>query len=578
MLPFLEVSHIPSSSSFYSAATQPLGLRFISAGTTSGSPSITYGLITSPPVPVFELRQVKPTADRPLKLSRIVFSTASPEAVKDFQALVRRVKEEDHKSARLGDQSKFRYSVEPERSYAGKERTGAESGKLPDKAREIDIDGNIMEVAYVPPMDYPEQYGGSTVRKTQSTHSEVSRILNWNYNVASSDPTPSVSLAPLAPASSSLIPPRRPGRLLDDEKAHVPRRGVTHTSSTLYEPTDATSRQNSAGPLGSGAMGALMGAAAGAAIGAGLTYGVMRGAPQEFEGSTMQRSTTYPEPPHDSRGRYSEYERPVKELQYREEYTSVADRRPPPTILTRYTHAPAPLSRGREVDDGYEGRSRQSSRSKPSGASNVRARSEVSTSRKPLMLTDVEHRSYISPKHGEVGDMAPDHRGHSNSRHLSRSKQPAAVEPCSIRRSKTYHVGADGHSYVSARSQRTANTIRGVPLPSAQAELVTRAVPKTTSRPPAATFQDKPRRSSSYASAREVPLPSSRAANYIPVRDVPLPTSRTGMSYVPARHVPLPSGGAGGLHTEPWEDDLDSIAPDDSISCVGARRSERLYR
>ncbi|ROV89329.1 hypothetical protein VMCG_09624 [Cytospora schulzeri] len=578
MLPFLEVSHIPSSSSFYSAATQPLGLRFISAGISSGSPSITYGLLTSPPVPVFELRQVKPTADRPLKLSRIVFSTASPEAVRDFQARVRGVKEENRKSARLGDQASFRYPAEPEDTYAGKERAGTDSGKLPDKARETDIDGNIMEVACVPPTTYPEPYGGSTVRKTQSTHSEVSRILNWNYNVASSESTPSVSLAPLAPASPSLVSPRRPSRLVD-EQVLGPRRGTTHaTSTTLYEPAEM-SRQNSSGILGTSAIGTLMGVAAGAALGAGITYGVMKGGPQDYDGSTFQRNTTYPEPHHESRGRYSEYERPVKEPQYREEYTSVADRRPPPTIVTRYSHAPTPVGRSRDVDDGYEGRSRQSSRPKQSGTANVRARSETSTSRKPLLLADVEHRSYASPKHGELEDVGQDHRGHSISRHSSRSKQVVPAEPCSIRRSKTYHIGADGHSYISARSQRNTNpTSRGAPLPTAQAELVSRPMTRTTSRPSAATIQDKPRRSNSYASAREVPLPVTRSASYIPAREVPLPASRSGMSYVPARHVPLPSGGSGGVYSEPWEDDLDSIAPDDSISCVGARRSERPYR
>lgn len=66
----------------------------------------------------------------------------------------------------------------------------------------------------------------------------------------------------------------------------------------------------------------------------------------------------------------------------------------------------------------------------------------------------------------------------------------------------------------------------------------------------------------------------------MPAREapLPLPASRSGMSYVPARHLLQPSGGGGGVHAEPWEDDLDSITPDDSISCVGARRSERLYR
>ena len=580
MLPFIEVSHLPSSSSLYSAATQPLGLRYISAANPSGSPSITYGSVTSPPVPVFELRQVKPTAGRSLKLSRVVFSAASREAVADFQAIVRRIKEENHKSAHFGDQGPLRHPEDPEEPSAGKPRTGAGSANLPDKVRETDIDGNIMEVAYVPPAEYPERYGGSTVRKTQSTQSEVSRILNWNYDVASAEPVHDVSLTPLAPASSNLVSPRRPGRLPDDEQASGPRRSTTHTSTTLYE----ASGPNASSLLNPGGMmGALMGVAAGAAIGAGLTYGVMRAGSQESEAPTVvQRNPTLPEPLHDSRNRYSEYDRPVKELQHRDDYTLVADRRPPPTILTRYTHAPAPVGRSREVEDVYEGRSRHSSRSKPPGLTSMRSRSEISTSRKPLLLTDAEHRGYVSSKHGDAEDMAQDLRGHGSVRHSSRTKYSPA-EPQSMRRSLTYHVGAGGDTYGSSHGQRATSAIRGPPAAGGQAELASRAVPKPAGRAAAAAAsasQDKPRRSNSYKSAREVSLPVSRAASYVSPRDVPLPASRSGgMSYVSSpRHVQPPPNGMGVPRTEKWEDDLDSIAPSDSISCVGNRRNQRLYR
>ncbi|KAK7745967.1 hypothetical protein SLS53_002687 [Cytospora paraplurivora] len=564
MLPFFEVSHLPSSTSFYSAASQPLGLRYISAANSGGSQSITYGLATSPSVPVFELRQVRPTVGRPLKLSRIVFSAPSPEAVRDFQALARKVREEDRKSAQFGDQRPSRYAPETEKPLlgvaAGRARTGHDSEKLPDKARETDIDGNIMEVAYVPPSEYGERYGGSTIRKTQSTQGQVSRILNWNYDVASSE--------------SSLASPRRPGRFSDDEQASAPRRSVTHTSSTMYEPAGL----NSSGLLGPGALGTLIGVAAGAAIGAGLTYGVMKGGPQEAEVPTYHRTTTtttLPEPHQEGRGRRSEHDRPAKELQYRDDYTIVADRRPPPTILTRYTHAPAPLGRGREVDDAHDGRSRHPSRSKPAALPSTRARSEASTSRKPLLLAEVEHRSYVTPKHSDLEDVSQDQRGPVVSRQSSRSKR-SVMEPQSIRRSKTYHVGAGGDRYIPARSYGTTSTSRGPPPADNQAELVSRPAPKPTSRGPAATLPDKPRRSNSYASAREVPL--TRTASYRSSRDVPPPASRTGMSYVPARHVPQSSGGLGAHHTPQWEDDVDSIAPSDSISCVGARRSERAYR
>ncbi len=55
----------------------------------------------------------------------------------------------------------------------------------------------------------------------------------------------------------------------------------------------------------------------------------------------------------------------------------------------------------------------------------------------------------------------------------------------------------------------------------------------------------------------------------------PRSLSRTA-SYVSARQVPLPVSGVGSSHAD-WDDDADSVAPSDSISCVGSRRSGRSY-
>ena len=75
MLPFLEVEHLPSSSSFYSAILQPLGLHFLF--TEDGHfPSSSYGT-SSQASPVLRLQQVVASRDRPLKPSRIVLSAPS---------------------------------------------------------------------------------------------------------------------------------------------------------------------------------------------------------------------------------------------------------------------------------------------------------------------------------------------------------------------------------------------------------------------------------------------------------------------------------------------------------------------
>jgi hypothetical protein len=57
--------------------------------------------------------------------------------------------------------------------------------------------------------------------------------------------------------------------------------------------------------------------------------------------------------------------------------------------------------------------------------------------------------------------------------------------------------------------------------------------------------------------------------------DPPL-LQRTG-SYTSARRIPLPPSGVGSSRAG-WDNDLDSVAPSDSISCVGSRRSSRHYR
>jgi hypothetical protein len=54
-------------------------------------------------------------------------------------------------------------------------------------------------------------------------------------------------------------------------------------------------------------------------------------------------------------------------------------------------------------------------------------------------------------------------------------------------------------------------------------------------------------------------------------------SSRRARSQVSARHVPLPMSGIGSSHAE-WDDDLISLAPSDSISCVGSKSSRKGHR
>lgn len=528
MLPFLEVSHLASSTSFYSAVIQPLGLRYTSAG----SPSVTFGTATFPPVPVFELRQVTSTPARPLRPCRLILSAGSPAAVDDFLACAHRASA----SSASGEPWTTPALPAPGRSLAPGDTASLGSAEEAGdrRAKITDFDGNIMEVVYVPPRDYPSRFGGSTVRKTQSTHDEVTRILDWNYDVASSVP-PSATATSVR--GSNLALARRPGRYPDDEPYGLLRRSVTTTS--MLEPTPAPSpRQNSNGLSTGAVVGTLLGvAAAGAAAGAALTYSMIKNdraqAPlQEFEAPAFQRRSTFPEPYPDRRGRFMEVERTVEKVRYPEDYPPVAaDHRPAPSYIARYSQAPT--SRSQEVDDIYDDhRSRHSSRYRAPQAATVRTRSEAPLSRAPLMIADADHRSHISSKH-------------------------SAAPPPSIRRSSTFDV-PERESYVSARSQRTASTIRPPPVPMpvpapSHSQLVTRSKP--SSRVTTTTVKvlgNSPSQS-----------PASRGL------------SRTG-SYMSARNVPLPPSGVGSSHAH-WDDDADSVAPSDSISCVGSRRSSRPY-
>lgn len=545
MLPFVEVSHLPSSSSFYSAITQPLGLKYISAAdpvfSLFGTPTITYGSATLPSTPVFELRQITPTAERPLKRSRVVLSANSPSVVRRFQ---QRVHEADGRAFLDDDRSLLGQAPGSESPAIT-----ADDWRLPVKASEADLDGNTMDVVYIPPPQYPEGYSGSTVRKTSSSEGEISRIMTWNYDVAASDMASRSPVGPLTPVSSSMVS-RHSARFPDDEGAPVVRRTITTTSTAFYEPTEPTlsARQNSSGLTAGTVVSTLLGvAAASAAIGAGVAYGAMKHERMrsEPEPPSFQRRSTYPEPP-TVHSQYSEYGPAARD------YMSIADRRPPPTLLTRYPHSQSPREAGSKYDDS---RSRHSSRFAPAGASTARPRaSEASSHRPPLLLTDGEHGSYVSSssKHtartSEMDNnvvLAP--RSHASS-HVSGAR--------SIRRSSTYDAadrGRDRDSYVSSRSHRTASTVRGPAMqPTAQTELTSLVSrPKTASR--------VSRRADSYASAREAP---GRVSSHVSARRVELPRSGVGSSKAGYEQ----------------EDDVCSVAPSDSISCIGSnRKGSRAY-
>ncbi|KXX74676.1 hypothetical protein MMYC01_207317 [Madurella mycetomatis] len=567
MLPFLEVEHLPSSSSFYLAVIQPLGLRYLS--TEDGPfPSITYG-DSSRTTPVFQIRQVVASRGRPLRTSHVVLSAPSAAAADDAYEFALRA----NPSVR---DKRLRHPAETYTAASGvsANRTGTSSGGT--RVTIIDFDGNMMEIVYHPPAEYPSHYNGSTVRRTKSTSDEASRILGWNYDVATSSP-PSYPGPSSASSKSARAAPGRSHASYpdgdDDQPYPALRRSVTAAGSSVYEPA-ASARENSNGLSAGAVVGTLLGVAAGAAF----TYNMVRGdrnrAPrQDYDTPSFTRRSTYPEKYDsysDRKPRYVDVERAVEKVRYPDDYPPISDyRRPPPEYIARYSQVNSP--RSREVDDIYEDSRGRYVSSRP--RTSARTRSEAASNRDPYPALEPEHRSYTSSR---------------SSRH-----------PPAVQRSYTYDI-PDRDSYVSARSHRSNSTLRATPSPAepltpSSTSYMPHSRPTTTRVTTTTTtykVRESPRaytsREGSYISARNVPLPDSRTPTYISTRDIPLPESRQG-TYFSARHHPLSGSRADGSHArwdedevvvyddddDGFDDDADSLAPSDSISCVGSRRAGR---
>lgn len=567
MLPFLEVDHLPSSSSFYSAVIRPLGLRYLS--TEDGHfPSITYGN-ASRTAPIFQIRQVISSRDRPLRTSRIALSAPSAAAADSSYEF----------ALQANPDARDAHPRHPGDSYADGSGVSAQRRDTSGGGIRVlitDFVGNMMEIVYQPPPDYPSHYNGSTVRYTRSTSDEASRILGWNYDVASSSVT-----SPAGPSSASGAPARTTTIRSyvqypeEDDQPHPKIRRSVTAGSSVYEPA-ASARENSNGLSAGAVVGTLLGVTAGAA----MPYNIAKGdkprdARHDYDMPHFSRRSTFPEKYDeysDREPRYVEVERAVDKVRYP---PPTDYRRPPPEYIARYSQADAP--RSREVDDGYNDSRGRHPSSRPR-TSSARPRSESASYRDPYTGAEGEYRSYVSSK---------------GSRH-----------PPVVHRSYTYDT-PERDSYVSARSQRSDNTVRGLPSdPYAAAPVHVSSHSRSGSRVTTTTMTYKisgrPRsysREGSYSSARHVPLPDSRTPTYLSPRDIPFPDSRAPVypsahdvplpasrqpTYVSARHIPLPES-----HTGKWEvdededddddDDADSIAPSDSISCVGTRRSGRPH-
>ncbi|KAI0893208.1 hypothetical protein F4806DRAFT_213548 [Annulohypoxylon nitens] len=502
--PFVQVRDLAPSASFYAAIVQPLGLRYISAS----SSSIVFGDVNSPTSePVFEVKQSNDPSFKPVKRCRLVLSANSPSIISAFHTAALRANPDlEGAGANVNYLRLYSTSDSTSESYA----------------RAADFDGNIMEVVHNP----------SAVRRTHSSSHEVSRVLDWNLDAgATSVPSRSVASS-VAPSSTAV------SRTPDGEPYTFMRKSVT--TSTV----EASPREESKGFSASAVVGTILSVAAGAAVGGALTYSMMKGGererePMAYRGAAppLSRRTTYPDNSSEHRPRYY-----------------------PPS-----SYSGSQAGRSRVVEELDDRASRHSSHY--TTGSRSRGRSEAGSTRRPLMITDVEHRSNAGSKHSDSSPrllMDTEHRSHSSTKHNSDSRShagsrhsatspkhsprysPEADHYFSPKHRSPRHRESDAETYISARSERSAATVRQArPPASVETAPPSRAQSQAGSRYSAATVRPSgPGRAHSYASARSIPIQESYVSS-----------CRNG-----------------------WDDDLSSIAPSESISNIGYRHARRSQR
>ncbi|KAF7540497.1 hypothetical protein G7054_g1391 [Neopestalotiopsis clavispora] len=599
MLPYVEVASLAPAASFYSAVTHPLGLKYISASPGAivfGAPSPTDP--TGPSSPVFEVRSVADRTAAP-KHQRLVLSAASPTVVQSFRAAALRASPELLLIGAAEDGSQRHPDADPSFDTAA-------SGD--SRAQIRDLDGNIMEVAFSP------DHAGSTVRRTHtSTTEESSHILSWNPDVA------------LASSSRSIAP----GAV---EPPYVLRRSVTtsvieHTPSlaspSVASPSVVSASTPSSPPAddskpsksssSSSLIGTVLGAvAAGAAIGGAVTYMNMKGqrekAPrQDFDAPPFHRRSTYPEPaPDHVHGQPRYVERTVEKVYYADQLPPGKSRHyPPPTYMARYSQVG---DRSREVEELDDRSSRYTAQQSTTGRS--RTASEAGSTRRPLMIADAEYRSNAGSRYTTAtGPKMLMDRSYASSRHSSnmlpseadlfsrastkqstpRSVRQPEVETYISTRSQSHAPSyvssrsrshaADTDTYVSSRSkrsERSESTIRPTATRHSTydgsivyGDMPIRSAVPSRAPSQAHTAATQSRHSMAARSSATKTPAASAAGSRATARGIPLPESR--VSYASARSVPLP-----GSHANYDDDDNDSIAPSDSISCIGINpRSQR---
>ncbi|ELR08242.1 hypothetical protein VC83_04541 [Pseudogymnoascus destructans] len=244
MIPTIEVSHLPSSSSFYAAVTQPLGIHFLCASPSSPH-SLHFGIPAQPSEILFTLTESH--SPRP---STLTLTASNFTQVANFHALAL-------ESNTLHSTNLIQHSADTA------------------VAKTTDHDGNMLEVCYArSPLRRGSVHAAPTTITTASTAKEARRVLDWQRDVARSisshpptqsrvgSPQRAMVLAQPAqqePAPSQVAPSPEP----DSRPALL--RSATMTA--MYNEVSAALPERIGEGLSAQAIiGTILGAAAGAAV------------------------------------------------------------------------------------------------------------------------------------------------------------------------------------------------------------------------------------------------------------------------------------------------------------------------
>lgn len=385
---------------------------------------------------------------------------------------------------------------------------------------------------YYPSSQAPEGYAMSQANLDHGASDTSSRVSDWIENNGAIAPRAASTIR-----APSTVASRNPPPTDIDAPPRILRRTVTTTTTTTYERTP-TSTSDEGGVAG--AVAGILGAAVGMGVGAALTYTSMksdnsRSAPSEQPTRLLQPMTSHPRAAPSERGDWVEVDRAAELPQYLADYG--------------YTTAPSVV------------------RSAHSSAS-ARPRTVVSATQPgPMLLTAADARSHVGSQYSAARQSnASRHQsvvGGDTASHVSMGSRASGMTARPATQTPQSQAGSrfsatprgiaqrapadmDSASRVSGRSQRSATASRpgGPPAPSVYGGSVT------------------PSRAPSTMSGATMKAPTViRAA-------APSNSGRKG-SVVSARYVPLPKSSAGSSHSSKW-DDLGSIGPHDSISCVGS--------